>query len=166
MYLEKHGFSVVDDDLNTIDASAIDWNTMNPNEFSYWFRQTNNNNALGIIKFLFPNPHSVYLHDTQTKNLFDKRCRAFSHGCIRLQNPEELAQIIVSNYSMSTENIDIQSVIRKKGHKEIKVKNPLSIYIRYYSCMADSAGNLFFYPDIYDMDDAAISELFGKSTWE
>jgi L,D-transpeptidase YcbB len=163
MYLQKHGFSIVDKNLNTIDASNFDWNSMNPNEFAYWFRQTNDNNALGVIKFLFPNPHSVYVHDTQAKKLFNNRVRAYSHGCIRLQNPELLAQMIVSAYSESSRTLDIQSTIHKKVYKEIKIERAVPIYIRYYSCTGDSAGNLQFHPDIYALDNEAINEIFGTN---
>ncbi len=164
-YLERNGFKVVDKDCKPIDASNFDWNTMNPEEFTYWFRQDNDNNALGVIKFVFPNPHSVYLHDTQSKKLFEKRIRTFSHGCIRVQNPEELAQLVVSEYSKSSGRIDIKKVIDRKKHREIRIDRTLPIYIRYYSCTADSLGNIFFHPDVYSMDEQAINELFGKSGW-
>ncbi len=166
MYLQRNRFSVVDKQSKPVDASGIDWETLNPDEFTYWFKQDNQNSSLGAIKFLFANPHAVYLHDTPSKRLFEKRIRTFSHGCVRVQNPEELAQIIISGYSEASKNLDINAVISKKGHKEIKIEKALPIYIRYYSCTADSIGDIYFHPDIYAMDDAAINDLFGKISWE
>jgi L,D-transpeptidase YcbB len=166
LYLQRNRFSVVDDKSNPVDVSTIDWETLNPDDFAYWFKQDNQNSSLGAIKFLFPNEEAVYLHDTPSKKLFEKRIRTFSHGCVRVQNPEELAQMIISAYSESSGDLNIKSVIDKKAHKEIRIEKSLPIYIRYYSCTADSNGNLYFHPDIYTIDALAISELFGKTSWE
>ena len=163
LYLSKHGFRVIDNSNEEIDASTIDWENIEASEFNYWIRQTKMNNALGVVKFLFPNPYSVYLHDTQSKRLFKKQIRAYSHGCIRVQHPEELAQMLVSEYGETEE--DIKSLIRNKKRKDIRMKDTVSVYIRYYSCTADSLGNITYHPDIYSMDDSAIQELFGNSSW-
>lgn len=165
LYLKKHGFSVVDNYNKPIDESTIDWNQVKPNEFKYWLRQTNRNNALGVVKFLFPNEYSVYLHDTQSKRLFKRRVRAYSHGCVRVENPEELAQLIVEDDNAENKNIDIENLIKRKDKKEIKVADPLPIHIRYYTCTADSAGNISFHTDIYSKDELAIQELFANSSW-
>jgi L,D-transpeptidase YcbB len=166
MYLKKNRFTVVDDHSRPVDISAIDWATVNPNEFVYWFKQDNENSSLGAIKFLFPNEHAVYIHDTPGKKLFEKRIRTFSHGCVRVQNPEELAQIIIAAYCKSSKDLDIKTVVGKKDYKEIKIEKSLPILIRYYSCTADSMGEIYYHPDIYAMDDEAISELFGKVAWD
>lgn len=166
LYLEKHGFIVVDNNNDPVNTTSINWADVNPQEFNYWFRQTKVNNALGVIKFLFPNEHSVYLHDTQSKKLFGKRKRAYSHGCVRLQDPVKFAKILVSSYVDHADKIDIEDVIRRRDQKEIGLDKPLPIYIRYYSCSADSLGNIFFHPDIYAMDEAAIEELFANTSWD
>jgi murein L,D-transpeptidase YcbB/YkuD len=165
LYLKKHGFSVVDRYSKPVDDSSIDWNQVNADEFDYWFKQTNSNNALGDIKFIFPNEYSVYLHDTQSKKLFGRRERTFSHGCIRVQNPEKLAQLIMEDDESDNRKLDIRQIIRKKERKEIKMEEPLPIYIRYYTCSADSTGNIYYHPDIYSMDIEAIHKLFGNQAW-
>ena len=164
-YLQKHGFTVVDNKNKPVEASSINWSELNPQKFNYWFRQTTTNNALGVVKFLFPNEYAVYLHDTQSKRLFNTTKRAYSHGCIRLQDPIEFAKILVSSYIVNNENIDIETIIRKKDRQQIKLDNPLPIYIRYYSCSADSLGNIHFLPDIYGMDEEAMEQLFANTSW-
>lgn len=166
LYLQRNGFTLVDDKNNPVDMASINWKEVNPEKFNYWFRQTKRDNALGIVKFLFPNEHAVYLHDTQEKSLFNKRERNFSHGCIRLQDPVRFAKILVSGYTQDEDKIDIEFVIKNKDRRLVKLDTPLPIYIRYYSCSADSAGNIYFYPDIYSMDETAIEQLFGgNTTW-
>ncbi len=91
-YLKRNGFFVINNAEERVNDSIIDWNEKDPLGNKYWIRQINNQtNALGQVKFIFPNDHSVYLHDTQSKKLFKKNKRTFSHGCIRLENPEKLA---------------------------------------------------------------------------
>lgn len=163
LYLQKHGFTVIDNQENEVDMNTIDWQNLNAAEFKYWIRQTRVNNALGVVKFLFPNNYSVYLHDTPSKRLFSRRVRAYSHGCIRVQDPQNLAQMLVDNYAEQQE--DIKTLIRSREQKEISIRDSVSLYIRYYSCTADSAGILYFHPDIYSRDNAAIQELFANSSW-
>ena len=165
LYLQRNGFILVDNKNNPVDMTNINWNEVNPEEFNYWFRQTKRDNALGIIKFLFPNEHAVYLHDTPSKYLFNKKARALSHGCIRLQDPVKFAQILAKGYISDKERIDIENVIENKDREIVKLDTPLPIYIRYYSCSADSAGDIYFHPDIYSLDESAIEHLFGNTTW-
>ncbi|MBN1951287.1 MAG: L,D-transpeptidase family protein [Bacteroidales bacterium] len=163
LYLEKNGYSIVDNYNETIDASSIDWETLEAKDFNYWFRQEKINNALGVVKFLFPNDYSVYLHDTPSKSLFNKTIRAYSHGCVRVENPQDLAQALVENHTKSKE--DVKKVIRQQERKEIEISESVSIFIRYYSCTADSLGTIYYHPDIYSQDEQAINDLFAQSNW-
>jgi murein L,D-transpeptidase YcbB/YkuD len=159
-YLQRNGFNLVDRYNNPVNIDSIDWRTVNPNEFNYWFRQNNRNNALGVVTFLFPNEHAVYLHDTQSKRLFKKRMRAYSHGCIRVENPVELAQLILNENTEYDQYVTIEKAIRSKEKTEFKIHHSLTVQIRYYTCTADSLGNIFFHPDVYARDDKAIQALF------
>jgi murein L,D-transpeptidase YcbB/YkuD len=166
LYLERNKFTVVDNYSKPVDISGIDWATVKPDDFNYWFKQDNQNSSLGAIKFLFPNEHAVYLHDTPAKKLFERRFRTFSHGCVRVQNPEELAQLIIEDYCNTSTNIDVKVIVGKKRYHEIKIEKTLPIHIRYYTCTVDNLGDIYFHPDVYSMDDAIAKELFGKSAWE
>ncbi|MBN1598594.1 MAG: L,D-transpeptidase family protein [Bacteroidales bacterium] len=163
-YLDKHGFIVIDNKENAVNASEINWDSVNPNEFNYWIRQKNSSrNALGRIKFLFPNNYRVYLHDTQSKSLFNKKVRAYSHGCVRVQNPEELAQYIIEDYTKgNNKKLDIRSIIKAKTTQDIYLEKPLSVFIKYYTCTADSTGNIQFYPDIYSRDEKALETFLSE----
>ncbi len=159
-YLQRNGFSIIDNNENPVNASSIDWASVKTGEFDYWIRQNNNrSNALGVIKFLFPNSHRVYLHDTQSKKLFDKKVRAFSHGCVRVQNPQELAQMIISSNSRAEVKLNIRKIISTKERHDIRLDEPISIFIRYYTCTVDIEGNIYYHPDIYSRDKKEIEEL-------
>jgi murein L,D-transpeptidase YcbB/YkuD len=163
-YLAKHGYKVVDKDANAIDESVMDWQNMNQQNFRYYIRQEiGEKNALGAIKFLFPNEHSVYLHDTPSKQYFKKDIRAFSHGCVRVENPEKLAQMIISEHCFNQENFSIENILSSKKQRAIKIDEPVPIYIKYYTCTADSNGNIYFHPDIYSYDNEAIQQLFASN---
>ncbi len=162
LYLQKHGYSVIDKFENPVDASQIDWNNVKPGEFDYWIRQPNGNrNALGVVKFLFPNKYSVYLHDTQSKRLFKRKVRAYSHGCVRVQDPQELAQCILQDYytGKSGKEISFRKIVQKKERVELRLDESLPVYIRYYTCTADAEGNISYHPDIYKKDDASMKEI-------
>lgn len=167
LYLQKHGYSVIDKYENPVDASQIDWNNISREEFNYWIRQPNSaGNALGVVKFLFPNKYSVYLHDTQSKRLFNRNIRAFSHGCVRVQNPEDLAQNILEDYytERNGADIDFKNIVRRKDRVEIKLEKSLPVFIRYYTCTADTLGNISYHPDIYKKDDDSMKEIMAYLT--
>jgi murein L,D-transpeptidase YcbB/YkuD len=108
-------------------------------------------NALGKIKFKFPNRFSVYLHDTPTKKLFKRRHRAFSHGCIRLSQPRSLLEII----SQTDENVNlIQSnqILMGKQKTQLNMANKIPIHIIYLTAGVDAKNNLIFRYDIYGYD--------------
>jgi L,D-transpeptidase YcbB len=162
LYLQKHGYSVIDKYENPVDASQIDWNNVKRGEFDYWIRQPNGGrNALGSVKFLFPNKYSVYLHDTPSKRLFNRKVRAFSHGCIRVQNPEDLAQCILQDYyiNKNEKKVDFKNIVGKNDRVELELTESLPVYIRYYTCTADTLGNISYYPDIYKKDDTSMEEI-------
>jgi murein L,D-transpeptidase YcbB/YkuD len=97
-YLKKKNMRVIDHQGNTVDASTLDWKKYTGRDFPYMIRQDPGpNNALGQIKFMFPNDHAVYLHDTNYRDLFGRSERAFSSGCIRIEEPFQLADILLDD---------------------------------------------------------------------
>ncbi len=154
MYLKRHRFKLIDSELNVADHSQINWNNVSADNFNYYIRQdASSSNALGIIKFIFDNPYHIYLHDTPGKNLFARNTRAYSHGCIRLQNPEQLAEYIVKNNCCGMDQMQIKNLLERGIHREIEVTSPLNIYIRYLTCEADDHYNIYFLNDIYRKDN-------------
>lgn len=108
-------------------------------------------NSLGLVKFLFPNSNNIYLHDTPSKSLFSSEKRAFSHGCIRVEKPKELANLILENDPHWTpEKID--KAMHKNKENWWTLKDKIPVYIGYFTAMVDDDGNINFYKDIYDKD--------------
>jgi murein L,D-transpeptidase YcbB/YkuD len=143
-----------------IDPNSIDWRKVNEYNFNYFIRQKGGtSNALGLVKFIFPNKHAIYLHDTPTKYYFDFETRAYSHGCIRVQKALELAEHILKEDD-NTYNLDsIHYYIKRQKEKPMALNNKLPIYIYYNSVTSDSLGNLTFYDDVYGLDKKLIYQL-------
>jgi len=118
-------------------------------------------NSLGLVKFLFPNSNAIYLHDTPSKYLFSKDQRAFSHGCIRVAKPAELAQKIMENDpDWNPEKID--EAMHAGKEKWYPLKNKIPVYIGYFTAWEDTDGILHFYDDVYTRDEALATLLFLK----
>ena len=115
-------------------------------------------NSLGLVKFLFPNNNNIYLHDTPAKTLFNSEKRAFSHGCIRVQKPRELAILILENDSnWSPEKID--EAMNKGEETWVTLKRKIPVYIGYFTAFVDEQGDINFYKDIYEKDSRLAAML-------
>jgi murein L,D-transpeptidase YcbB/YkuD len=108
-------------------------------------------NALGKIKFKFPNRFSVYLHDTPTRHLFKKTVRAFSHGCVRLSQPQDLLQTI-SEFNPKIDMIKAKKTLKGKRKTFLNVNNKLRIYLVYLTAGMNNQGQIEFRNDIYNYD--------------
>jgi len=116
-------------------------------------------NALGKVKFLFPNSFNIYFHDTPSKSLFDRDKRAFSHGCIRLQDPFRMAQYLLKdNPEWSAEKINV--AMNEGSEKYVKLKDPVPVFITYYTSWVDDNGLLNFRDDIYKHDEKLSKKMF------
>jgi murein L,D-transpeptidase YcbB/YkuD len=134
-------------------ASDVDWDDPEALE-GYAFRQKpGSGNALGNVKFLFPNSHNVYLHDTPTDQLFGKPTRAFSHGCIRVEEPEQLAKYVLKDFPEWDES-SIGGAMHAGVEKHVKLKEKIPVHIVYFTAWVDENGGLHFQPDIYGYDSA------------
>ncbi len=147
-------FSSWQEDAVELDSVAIDWDSVSRSQMAgYKLRQDPGpENALGRIKFVFPNRYSVYLHDTPAKALFSEQQRFFSHGCIRVSSPEKLAHFILSE---NAENWDLDKVLEtmeKEERKIVLVRPPLNIHLTYQTAWLDKQGRIHFNRDIYDRD--------------
>jgi L,D-transpeptidase YcbB len=107
-------------------------------------------NALGYVKFMFPNNHAVYLHDTPNRNLFSASKRALSHGCVRVDKPFELADEIFSNDAKWTGQ-KLRSLIGK-GERYVHLSQPLPVHLAYFTLAVDEKGELKSFNDLYGLD--------------
>ncbi|WP_029272740.1 murein L,D-transpeptidase [Flavobacterium sp. KJJ] len=116
------------------------------------------NNSLGLVKFLFPNSNNIYLHDTPAKSLFGRESRAFSHGCVRVEKPRELAiELLKQDSNWTPARIDKAMHAGKESWYTLKKKVP--VYIGYFTAWVDRKGQINFYNDIYKRDESLIKLL-------
>ena len=119
------------------------------------------NNALGLVKFIFPNSHFVFLHDTNHRELFDRNTRTFSAGCIRVENPFELSeQLLATTQDWNRKNID--QLVASGKTKRVQPKDKIPVLITYTTVGMDEQGKAHFKPDIYNRDSAVLAGLNGK----
>jgi len=116
-------------------------------------------NALGKVKFLFPNSFNIYFHDTPAKSLFEKDKRAYSHGCIRLKEPEKMADYVLRDQPEWTPG-KIEEAMNAGKEKFVKVKDPIPVLITYYTAWVDENGQLNFREDIYGHDSDLATKMF------
>ncbi len=116
------------------------------------------NNALGQLKFDFANPHAVYLHDTPHRGLFQQRQRAFSSGCVRLEDSFRLARYLL-RWNQSP--VPLEQLIDQQGTQRVHLKRPVPVHLTYWTAWLDDGGTLHFRPDIYHQDraDFAVHQL-------
>jgi murein L,D-transpeptidase YcbB/YkuD len=152
MELHKESYDLKSPKVNPV---SVDWSQYPKDEKGYipykLVQVPSLKNGLGRVKFIFPNKHSVYMHDTQSKSLFKKKVRAFSHGCIRLSKPQALLDHVTNHYSEK----DMPTV--KKWYDSMKTKHlrltkPLQVNTVYFTAYVDEVGNLRIFNDIYGFD--------------
>ncbi|HEU0064882.1 MAG TPA: L,D-transpeptidase family protein, partial [Flavisolibacter sp.] len=162
-YTINKGLSIIDDHGNEIDPYLVDWSKYK-NSIPYNVIQgSGDENALGVLKFNFPNKYSVYLHDTNQRYLFSKKSRALSHGCVRVQAWDKLALYILRNdstYFPTYTPIDsLNRWLELKQKHYIPVHKPIPLYIRYITCEAKD-GKMQFFDDVYNEDQRIRVKLF------
>ena len=158
-------FSGWNADAHEIDSKTIDWNNVSPARMGeYSLRQDPGPwNALGQIKFYFPNKYYVYLHDTPMQNLFSRNQRNFSHGCIRVSDPLKLAAFVLSRQAGGDWTPEmISGSINEKKRVSIMLPELLPVYLTYQTSWVDKNGQICFNHDIYERDKKLIKALFNK----
>lgn len=148
-YLSNHNIDVFKNGQQ-VEADSVDWSTANPADYTFK-QEPGDDNALGKLKFLFKNKFSVYMHDTNEKNAFDHRMRAVSHGCVRVEQPLELAKALFGNGS-KYELIERNYQADKPEPTDIALPKKIPVYIIYQTCWADPSGTLQYRKDVYGQD--------------
>jgi murein L,D-transpeptidase YcbB/YkuD len=143
---------------------SIDWSQITKRNFTYRFRQDpSNSNALGRVKFMFPNKFSIYLHDTPSRNLFNMTKRTFSSGCIRIEKPIQLADYLLRDHPKW--NLEkLIAAVNSKKNKTILLSHPINIHILYWTAWVDNDGIVNFREDIYGRDSRLNIALNDKAT--
>jgi L,D-transpeptidase YcbB len=162
-YLQKKGFSLLDKDGNEVDPFTVDWTKYSKGVPYRIVQGSGDANALGIMKFVFDNKYSVYLHDTNQRYLFSNAMRSLSHGCVRVQEWQELAFWIIRNDSGNpagaSARIDsVKNWLQNKQKRTIALRNKVPVFIRYITCEGKD-GKVVFYDDVYG-DDKRLREKY------
>ena len=164
-YFAKKGYSLINSKGDVVDPSTVDWTKYKKGIPFNVVQGSGDENALGILKFNFPNKYDVYLHDTNQRYLFARNLRALSHGCVRVQDWEKLAYNIVrfdnkEKYpdAISPTEDSLTVWLQRKEKHVIPVRKKLPVFIRYFTCEGKD-GKVVFYEDIYG-DDRTLQEKF------
>ncbi len=158
--IETLGYKIFDNEGNIISHKGINWNQFSESNFPFRIRQKPGiNNALGQVKFMFPNPHDGYIHDTPTRNLFEKVRRDFSSGCIRVNNAIDLVEwVLADNSEWPRKKIYAALDIAKE--MRINLKHKISVHLLYWTVVADDfSDDVRFIDDIYERDQYVLSAL-------
>lgn len=162
-YLAKNNMKLLSTSgkyAQVINPNTIDWFNIDQSNINFRVRQEPGvGNSLGNIKFIFPNPHSVYLHDTPSRRLFALQRRAFSHGCIRVEDPFGLAESLVSN-NLGWSKYDLLDLSKQSKSKSVSLEEAVPIHITYMTAWADEQGIVNFRPDIYNRDSQVLASLY------
>jgi len=148
--LRFYGFK--DKQIHEVAAAQIDWKHVNAQRFPYLVVQApGRSNPLGKVKFMFPNQDFIYLHDTPQKNLFQRERRAFSHGCIRLEKPLQLAEYLLAS-DPQWPSWRLAEALKKGTEQYVPLRQPIEVHIVYFTAWVDEQGQLQRRPDVYGSD--------------
>jgi L,D-transpeptidase YcbB len=149
--IEDEGYIIKKGD-HVVDSGSVDWNTADINAYAL-FQPSGDGNALGAVKFLFPNKHSVYLHDTPSKSLFDASERLYSHGCVRLRNPLALAQRLL-DLDKGAGALNVKEEVREgEANNQVSFDTPVPVHVAYLSVWIGKDGRPQYHGDPYGHEE-------------
>jgi murein L,D-transpeptidase YcbB/YkuD len=168
-YFSRVGMKVFDGwgaDAREIDPVTVDWRSLVPQSFTYRLRQDPGpQNALGRVKFMLPNRHNVYLHDTPSRDLFARAQRDFSSGCIRLEKAMDLAEYLLRDAPGWDLNA-ITAAATAGVETTVPLPNPIPVHILYWTAWANEDGTIHFRRDIYRRDERLLAALVSEPPGE
>jgi murein L,D-transpeptidase YcbB/YkuD len=158
-YLQAKDMRVIDYQGKPVDVTGLDWSRVNPHNFPWLIRQAPGpQNALGRIKFMFANGHAVYLHDTPARSLFDHPGRALSSGCIRVEHPLELADLLLRR-NAGWNRQRLEAAVASGQTRSVYLAQPIDILLLYRTVEVADDGGVQFNPDIYERDPPLLRQL-------
>jgi L,D-transpeptidase YcbB len=146
-YFDRIGYRVVNAKGKKVSSRSVNWGSVGANSGIGVIQPAGDGNALGDIKFLFPNSHSIYMHDTPNRNLFAEQRRTFSHGCVRVENPREFAQVLLG---LTAEEVDAR--IARGETQNVKLTEKIPVHLTYFTAWPDNTGKIRYFSDVYERD--------------
>ncbi len=158
--LARQGIRVYNSAGQQINPGSVNWSAVSASNFNYQLRQdAGPRNALGGIKFMFPNPYSIYLHDTPSRELFSRNQRTYSSGCIRISNPVELAEYLLKHDPKWNKDT-IKTASTSGKQRVVNLPQEVPVYLLYWTAWVDADGLLHFRDDIYQRDKPMMRALY------
>ena len=143
-----------------VDPDSVDWSRVDIRRYTFT-QGAGGKNVLGQVKFRFPNKHDVYMHDTVDRHLFGNGQRAFSHGCMRTQNPLQFAEVLLA-HDRGTNAAQIRDMVASGQTNEIALRNSIPVHIAYFTAEVDEKGQVRYFHDLYGLDNRVGSALRGQ----
>jgi murein L,D-transpeptidase YcbB/YkuD len=157
-YLERQDIQVVGTSGDVVDAEGVDWGDDSAVARLHFRQEPGPKNALGLVKFLFPNEFDVYMHDTPNDSLFNKERRALSHGCIRLEDPIALAKYVLRDKPEWTPE-KISAAMNARHEQGVPLKDHLPVHIGYFTAWVNPDGTVTYTDDPYKLDEKQVHNL-------
>ena len=144
-----------------VDVNSIDWSTTDIKNFAFQ-QPPSKENVLGVVKFLFPNHFDVYMHDTPSKGLFSQTVRAYSHGCMRVQNPDQFAAVLLA-HDQGWSNADVERAIANNQNQQVRLQTHIPVHVAYFTAWVQEDGSLATFGDWYGHDRRLELALTGQT---
>jgi L,D-transpeptidase YcbB len=144
----------------TVNPSSVDWGQVDIRRFAF-VQSAGPHNVLGVVKFMFPNKHDIYMHDTPQRELFDQTRRTFSHGCMRVQNPERLAELILAEDKGWSAD-QVRGLLAQGYNNEVQLTHEIPVHVTYFTAVVGDGGQVSYYGDIYGYDSRMSAALGGR----
>jgi len=147
--LERHNLRVSYNG-RPVDASQVDWSQVDIRRFTF-IQPSGAANVLGAVKFRFPNKHDIYMHDTPQRELFEKPVRAFSHGCMRVDNPGRLAELLLEE-DKGWPAAQVQRMLAGGYNNQVELNRQIPVHVTYFTAVVGDDGQVKYFGDIYGHD--------------
>jgi L,D-transpeptidase YcbB len=153
-YFDKIGYEVINKDGQKVKSKSVDWKKYDKGVPFNIVQPAGGDNALGELKFLFPNAHAIYMHDTPSRKLFKKSERAFSHGCVRVENPRDFASVL-----LGWDRNKVDRILEEPDTLNQSVPSKIDVHLTYFTAWPDRSGVIRYHKDIYERDQTLLEAM-------
>jgi murein L,D-transpeptidase YcbB/YkuD len=143
-----------------VDPSSVNWGSVDVRRFSF-IQSPGPHNVLGVVKFMFPNKHDIYMHDTPQRELFEQQVRLFSHGCIRVHNPGRLAELLLAE-DKGWPAEQVRGLLAQGNNNEVQLQRQIPVHVSYFTAVVGEDGHVNYFSDVYGHDNRVLAALGGR----
>jgi L,D-transpeptidase YcbB len=143
-----------------VDASSVPWGSVDIRRYSF-VQSPGPHNVLGVVKFMFPNRHDIYMHDTPQRELFERPVRLFSHGCIRVHEPARLAELLLAEDKGWSAD-QVRGYLAQGNNTEVPLQRQIPVHVTYFTAVVGEDGHVNYFADPYGHDNRVLAALGGR----